>query len=163
MTHFSTLRTKWTDTEVIVLALIHLDLLVKIDTDIRGASGQRVRCNIACILNGDYDLGYIKNSDGQFDLVVDLYGIAKKYNQTILINYINFACSLFWNLKLNGDLNKYLSNCGFYELIDRLKNEYRKDEISNYTKSIQSNKSFTEIKISNPTGVFHMLKFPKRK
>jgi hypothetical protein len=34
-------------------------------------------------------LGWSRNSDGSFDLIADLWGVAKKHNQTELINSIN--------------------------------------------------------------------------
>ena len=40
-------------------------------------------------LEGEYDLGWSRNSDGSFDLIADLWGVAKKHNQTELINSIN--------------------------------------------------------------------------
>jgi hypothetical protein len=40
-------------------------------------------------LEGEYDLGWSQNADGTFDLIADLWGVAKKHNQTELINSIN--------------------------------------------------------------------------
>ncbi len=146
MGHFSTLRTKWTDAEVLILALIHLNLAVKINFDVRGYQGQRVRCDIVCVFQGYYDLGYCRNSDGSFDMVMDLSGLREEHNHTHsqTINIINQTGSVLAVLKLNGDLKKYLSTCAFYieewylkqELIDQLAREYRKDEILSYTKSV---------------------------
>ena len=34
-------------------------------------------------------MGWSENSDGTFDLIADLWGVAKKHNQTELINSIN--------------------------------------------------------------------------
>jgi hypothetical protein len=89
MSHFSTLRTKITDAEVLTSSLRDLGISVKSETDIRGYQGQRVRADIVAVLEGEYDLGWSRNADGSFDLIADLWGVAKKHNQTELINSIN--------------------------------------------------------------------------
>lgn len=89
MSHFSTLRTKITDAEILQASLRDLGISVKNDADVRGYNGQRVRAEIVATLEGDYDLGWSRNSDGSFDLIADLWGVAKKHNQTELINSIN--------------------------------------------------------------------------
>ena len=67
MSHFSTLRTKITDAEILKSSLRDLGINVKTE----------------------YDLGWSRNADGSFDLIADLWGVAKKHNQTELINSIN--------------------------------------------------------------------------
>ncbi len=89
MSHFSTLRTKISDAEILKNALKDLGISVKTSADIRGYNGQRVRADIVATLEGEYDLGWSRNSDGSFDLIADLWGVAKKHNQTELINSIN--------------------------------------------------------------------------
>jgi glucose-6-phosphate dehydrogenase assembly protein OpcA len=89
MSHFSTLRTKITDAEVLKQSLRDLGITVKTDAEIRGYNGQRLRADLVAELDGDYDLGWSRNADGSFDLIADLWGVAKKHNQTELINAIN--------------------------------------------------------------------------
>jgi hypothetical protein len=89
MSHFSTLRTKITDAEILKSSLRDLGIVVKVDADVRGYNGQRLRSDIVATLEGDYDLGWSRNADGSFDLIADLWGVAKKHNQTELINSIN--------------------------------------------------------------------------
>ncbi len=89
MSHFSTLRTKISDAEVLKTSLSDLGITVKTDADVRGYNGQRIRADIVAELEGEYDLGWSKNSDGTYDLIADLWGVAKKHNQTELINSIN--------------------------------------------------------------------------
>lgn len=36
--------------------------------------------DIVVVFEGEYDLGWFCNSDGFFDLIVDLWGVVKKYN-----------------------------------------------------------------------------------
>ena len=89
MSHFSTLRTKITDAEVLKSSLCDLGVNVKTEANIRGYNGQNVRADIVAVLEGDYDIGWSQNADGSFDLIADLWGVAKKHNQTELINSIN--------------------------------------------------------------------------
>lgn len=89
MSHFSTLRTKITDAEILCTSLRDLGISVKTEADIRGYNGQRVRADIVAVLEGEYDIGWSLNSDGSYDLIADLWGVAKKHNQTELINSIN--------------------------------------------------------------------------
>ncbi|MEM9137063.1 MAG: DUF1257 domain-containing protein [Cyanobacteria bacterium P01_F01_bin.42] len=89
MSHFSTLRTKITNAEVLKTSLKDLGLEVKTEADVRGYNGQRIRADIVAVLEGEYDLGWSQNTNGSFDLIADLWGVAKKHNQTELINSIN--------------------------------------------------------------------------
>ena len=89
MSHFSTLRTKISDSAILVNSLRDLGINVQTNADVRGYNGQRVRADIVAVLDGEYDLGWSENSDGTFDLIADLWGVAKKHNQTELINSIN--------------------------------------------------------------------------
>jgi hypothetical protein len=89
MSHFSTLRTKITDAEILKASLRDLGISVKSEADVRGYNGQRVRSDIVAVLEGEYDLGWSRNADGSFDLIADLWGVAKRHNQTELINSIN--------------------------------------------------------------------------
>ncbi|MGB3492526.1 MAG: DUF1257 domain-containing protein [Elainellaceae cyanobacterium] len=89
MSHFSTLRTKITESEILKQSLSDLGVSVKSNADVRGYNGQRVRADIVAVLEGEYDLGWSLNSDGSYDLIADLWGVAKKHNQTELINSIN--------------------------------------------------------------------------
>ncbi len=55
---------------------------VKRQADVRGYNGQRVRAYVVAVLEGDYDIGWSLNSDGSFDLIADLWGVAQKHGQT---------------------------------------------------------------------------------
>jgi hypothetical protein len=89
MSHFSTLRTKVTDAEVLKSSLRDLGIEVRTDADIRGYGDHQIRADIVAVLEGEYDIGWSRNADGSFDLIADLWGIAKRHNQTELINSIN--------------------------------------------------------------------------
>ncbi len=89
MSHFSTLRTKITDSAILQTSLRDLGMVVKTNADVRGYNGQRLRADVVAVLDGDYDLGWSQNEDGSFDLVADLWGVAKKHNQADLIDTIH--------------------------------------------------------------------------
>jgi hypothetical protein len=108
MSHFSTLRTKITDAEILKTSLRDLGINIKTEADVRGYNGQRLRADIVASLEGDYDLGWSRNTDGSFDLIADLWGVAKKHNQTELINSINQKYAV--NRTLNEVRRPGLSN-----------------------------------------------------
>lgn len=89
MSHFSTLRTKISDAAILTNSLKDLGINVQTNANVRGYHGQQVRADIVAVLEGEYDLGWSRNSDGSFDLIADLWGVAKKHNQAELINAIN--------------------------------------------------------------------------
>ena len=89
MSHFSTLRTKITDATILKASLRDLGINVKVNADVRGYNGQRVRADIVATLDGEYDLGWTLNPENSYDLIADLWGVAKKHNQSELINSIN--------------------------------------------------------------------------
>ena len=86
--HFSSFRTKLTDAEILKTSLQQLGFTVKTNADVRGYMGQRVRADIVAILEGDYDLGWIRNPDDSFDCICDLGGVSNSYDQTELIQSI---------------------------------------------------------------------------
>ncbi len=104
--YFSTLRTKVTDGEILIQSLLDLGINVKTEADVRGYLGQRVRADIVAVLNGEYDIGWSENSDGTFDCIACLGGVAQKYNQTELIN------SIIQKYAVNKTLAQFKSRIG---------------------------------------------------
>ncbi|MBD0388536.1 MAG: DUF1257 domain-containing protein [Nostoc sp. C3-bin3] len=88
---FSTLRSKIkkSDAEILKASLYDLGITFKTNADIRGSGRMHVHADIVAVLEGKFDIGWVVNKDGYLDLVADLWGVAKKYNQTLLINSIN--------------------------------------------------------------------------
>ncbi len=86
---FSVLRTKITDAVILTNTLRDLGMNVKTNAEVRGYDGYQVRADIVAVLEGEYDLGWSENSDGTFDLIADLWGVAKKHNHTELVSAIN--------------------------------------------------------------------------
>ncbi len=87
--HFSTLRTKITELQLLKLTLEQLGLTVALDTYIRGGSSEEVRADVVAVLKGDYDIGWSRSADGSFDLIADLWGLSRFHNHVELINSIN--------------------------------------------------------------------------
>ena len=85
--HFSQLRTKISDIEVLKATLQDLNIPFKVDHDVRGGQGSQ-RVDIVAVLVGDCDLGFLLHPDTTYHLIADLRGIARAYNQTNLINCI---------------------------------------------------------------------------
>ena len=91
--HFSKLRTRMTDSELLKATLQDLDIPIKLNDYVRGGrniEGEyvQVQADIVVVLVGDYDIGFSLDSDGYYNLVTGLWGIAKAYNQTLLISCI---------------------------------------------------------------------------
>jgi hypothetical protein len=89
MSHFNTLRSKLIDVEILKESLHSLGLIVKTDAVVRGSDGQHIRADIVAVLEGDCDLGWSRNADGSFNLIADLWGVARRHNMPGLINSIN--------------------------------------------------------------------------
>ncbi len=89
MSHFNTLRSKLTDVEILKSSLRNLGIVVQTDAEVRGSNSQRVRADIVAVLEGGYDLGWSRNADGSFDLIADLWGVARKHDMAALITSIN--------------------------------------------------------------------------
>jgi hypothetical protein len=104
MSHFNAYATQMTDAEILKASLQDLGLRVKTDAIVRGHHGQSLRAEIVAVLDGEYDLGWSRNSQGYFDLIADdliadfwgvtvdelasIDGAAKKYLQAVLIELI---------------------------------------------------------------------------
>jgi hypothetical protein len=86
---YSTLRTMMDNAEILKTALHNLGLSVKTNAEVRANTPKWVRADIVAVLEGNCDLGWFRNQDGTFDLIADLACVAKKHNQTELINSIN--------------------------------------------------------------------------
>ena len=89
MSHFSALRTKLTDAEILITSLRDLGICVKTDVSVRGFNGQRVQADIVAVLDGEQDIGWSGNANGTFDMIADLPGVASRKNLNELINSIN--------------------------------------------------------------------------
>lgn len=89
MSHFSTLRSKLTDAEMLKAALRDLGMTFKTNANVRGLCNESVPADIVLVLDGDCDLGWSRSADGSFAIVADLWGLAKHYNLEKLLGSIN--------------------------------------------------------------------------
>lgn len=89
MSHFNTLRSKLTDGEILKSSLRSLGIVVQTHAEVRGSNSQRVLADIVAVLEGGYDLGWSRSVDGSFDLIADLWGVARKQDVAALLNSIN--------------------------------------------------------------------------
>lgn len=89
MSHFSTIKTQITDAEILIKSLQDQGFTVQSAEQVRGHNGLRLQADVVAVLPGHYDLGWTKNADGTFDLVADLWGVAKQHNQQQLLDSIN--------------------------------------------------------------------------
>jgi Protein of unknown function (DUF1257) len=99
---FSILRTQITDLDVLITALQELEFLVKIGAEVRGYYSDK-HANLVAVLEGDCDLGWVENtnnSDGTFDLILDLWGVSKYHKFEPLIATIN---QKYHELKIRKD------------------------------------------------------------
>jgi hypothetical protein len=89
MSHFSTLRSKITNAELLMSSLRDLGFTVETNTEVRGMGCQRVHADIVAVLDGSYDIGWVHNEDGTFSIVADLWGVARKHNLAELMTAVN--------------------------------------------------------------------------
>lgn len=86
--HFTTLRSHMRDASPLKAALKALEIPIQVDADVRGSNGQTYRAEIVAVLEGRFDIGYSRAEDGSFNIIVDLWGLAQRYDNVALINGI---------------------------------------------------------------------------
>lgn len=89
MSHFSTIRTKLKDAEMLKASLQDLGINVKTYAEVRGAGCQRVQADVVAVLEGDYDIGWARNEKGSLSIVADLWGVSARHDTSGLISSIN--------------------------------------------------------------------------
>lgn len=89
MSHFSTLRSKLTDIELLKTSLRDLGFTVETNAQVQGIGCQQVRAEVVAVLEDGYGLGWSKNADGSLDLIADLWAVAKTHNLPQLVSLIN--------------------------------------------------------------------------
>jgi Protein of unknown function (DUF1257) len=81
MSHFSRIKTRLQDLDIIQKALADLHFSVQIGTNlpIRGYNGQMYHADLTIQLTNGYDIGLKKNpKTDNYDVVADWYGIKQK-------------------------------------------------------------------------------------
>jgi len=74
MSHFSRITTKFRHRQALIQCLQEMGHMVETDTTIKGYHGQH-SVDIAVIINHGYGIGFVKNSNGTYDMVADWWGI----------------------------------------------------------------------------------------
>ena len=81
MSHFTTIKTKYTDQPLLVKAIKKLGYQVEVGKfDCRGYQGNRTTVDILLPLKGGYDIGFVYKNN-VYEMVADWWGI-KTINQT---------------------------------------------------------------------------------
>ncbi|UBF29308.1 DUF1257 domain-containing protein [Kovacikia minuta CCNUW1] len=89
MSHFSTLRSKLSNAEILKASLQDLGFTVRTNAEVRGYGCQQVHADIVAELADGYDIGWSQNVDGSFDLVADLWAVSRRHNLAELMNSVN--------------------------------------------------------------------------
>jgi cold shock CspA family protein len=75
MSHFSRIHTQFRHREALIKCLVELGLTVETDTTVKGYHGQHT-VDIAAKQSNGYGVGFVKNSDGTYDMVADWWGVS---------------------------------------------------------------------------------------
>lgn len=73
MSHFSRIKTQFRNHDALVASLVELGFDVRTGTTIQGHRGQ-VNVDLAAKNRFGHEIGFVKNSDGSFDMVGDWWG-----------------------------------------------------------------------------------------
>ena len=77
MSHFTRVRTKITDREMLKRALGDLKHSFREDTIVRGYMGAKLKAEVVVAPGGDYDIGFERANDGNYQVVADWWGVSK--------------------------------------------------------------------------------------
>ena len=75
MSHFSRIRTTFRHREALIQCLQDLGYTVETDTTIKGHEGQP-QVDIAVKKTRGYGIGFVRNSEGSYDMVADWWGVS---------------------------------------------------------------------------------------
>ena len=123
MSHFTTVKTKFTDQNTLVESLKELGYnQVKVGTfQCRGYEGNQTTVEILIELQGGYDIGFVNKTDS-YEMVADWWGI-KSTSQTELTSKLNQRYSILatkQELKNKGfSLNEEILSNGTVRLVAR--------------------------------------------
>ena len=77
MSHFTKIKTKIINKECLIEALQNLDFVVKENVAIIGYRGRKSKGDVVIKTNKAYDVGFVKETDGTYQMVADWYGAAR--------------------------------------------------------------------------------------
>lgn len=88
MSHFTSVRSKLNDIDVLKNVLREMSIPVLENAVVRGGECE-LKADLVAVLDGGYDLGWFRNADGSLTLMADLWGVARGCNLPELMNTIN--------------------------------------------------------------------------
>lgn len=74
MSHFSRVKTRINDKDLLIRCLEDMDLQISQNTEINGFEGIQ-SVDIAVQMVRGYDVGFLRNSQGSYDIVADWWGV----------------------------------------------------------------------------------------
>ena len=75
MSHFSRLKTIIKDKEVLEDTLKDLGYNIRLSSSISGFAGTTTNVELAISMPKGYDIGFVRNNAGTFDIVADFWGV----------------------------------------------------------------------------------------
>jgi hypothetical protein len=77
MSHFTRVKTQINDRGMLITALTELKYGLSEHHVVRGYQGDSTRADVVVKLQGDYDIGFERGSDGNYQVVADWWGVGK--------------------------------------------------------------------------------------
>jgi len=82
MSHFSRIKTRFRNREALTACLQEMGFIVETNTAIQGYRGQ-VNVDIAARNTAGQNIGFVKNSDGSYDMVGDWWAKGRRKEQNL--------------------------------------------------------------------------------
>ena len=94
MSHFTTIKTKCTDQDLLVKSIQQIGYVAKIGKfNCRGYQGNKTTVDILISLKGGYDIGFVYK-DNNYEMVADWWGI-NEIDETEFVQSLNQQYSIF--------------------------------------------------------------------
>ena len=77
MSHFTRVKTQITNVDVLKRALSDLHYTYAEGAIVRGYQGKKEQAELVVQPGGDYDIGFVKAADGNYQIVADWWGVHK--------------------------------------------------------------------------------------
>lgn len=82
MSHFTTIKTKILDKTCLIEALQNNNFNVQENVSILGYRGRKKTGEVVIKTGKNYDVGFVKSTDGSYEMVADWYGAARAVGNT---------------------------------------------------------------------------------
>lgn len=77
MSHFTRVKTQFTDLGVLKQTLTDLNYRVAETATVRGYQGATERAELVVRPGGNYDIGFVRGKDGHYQVVADWWGVER--------------------------------------------------------------------------------------